>query len=92
MESIIRQLYDLISFTVRIYSIILFIRVIISWVPHNPYHPAAQMLYRVTEPLLAPVRRMLVKRIGNFGIDFSPFIVMIALQIFMSILRRILFS
>ena len=92
MGNIVEELYRLLAFTVRIYTIILFIRVIISWIPHNPRHPAAQMLYRVTEPLLAPVRRMVARRIGNYGIDFSPFIVMISLQIFMRILYEVLAS
>jgi YggT family protein len=67
----------------------LFIRAIISWVSPDPFNPIVQFLYRVTEPVLAPIRRFL-----PWGtIDISPliaFVVIIFLQSFLvSTLRDI---
>jgi YggT family protein len=53
---------------------------LISWVSPDPRNPIVQFLHRVTEPVLAPVRRMLPPwKTG--GLDLSPIIVLIAIQI-----------
>ena len=60
-------------------------RVIISWLNLSPYNPIVVALYQITEPILAPIRRVL-PRMGM--IDLSP---MVAL-IIMMIVQRILLS
>ena len=61
-----------------VYSWILIIRAILSWVNPNPYNPVVQILYRITEPVLAPVRRV-VPPVG--GLDLSPLVVLVAIWI-----------
>lgn len=90
MSGIISLLIELTSFAVRIYTFILIVRAIISWVQPNPYNPIVRMLYRLTEPVLQPIRRMLARSIGNMGIDFSPLVAIILLNILVVILRRML--
>ena len=89
MGIITDPLLGLISFAVKIYTFIIIARAIISWVQPNPYNPIVQALHKLTEPVLAPVRRVLIRNMGNVGIDFSPFIVIIALNIFVMMLNRI---
>jgi len=61
---------------VLIFSII--IQVILSWVNPDPYNPVYSFVSRLNEPLTVPVRR----RVRPFhGIDFSPLIVIILLQL-----------
>ncbi len=88
MQSIVYLLARLID----IYTIVIIVRAIISWVQPNPYNPIVQLLYRVTEPVLYPIRRVLFRYRGmrNTGIDFSPFIAIIMLYILKSILFRVL--
>lgn len=57
--------------------LILFARIVLSWVRPNPYHPIVQFIYQVTEPIMAPFRRLLPPA---GGIDFSPIITFIALR------------
>lgn len=52
---------------VALYWLIL-IRALISWVNPDPYNPIVQFLYRTTEPILNPIRRLL----PVMGIDISP--------------------
>jgi YggT family protein len=59
------------------YMWVIVARAILSWVNPDPYNPIVQFLYRVTEPVLRPIRRRLP--FGNMGIDFSPFIVILAI-------------
>ena len=60
-----------------IYMWMIIIRAIISWVNPDPYNPIVQFLYRTTEPVLQPVRRLLPI---TWGIDFSPLVVIIAIM------------
>jgi YggT family protein len=50
---------------------LIFIRAVISWVNPDPYNQIVQFLERVTEPVLAPIRRMF----PPMAIDISPLIV-----------------
>ncbi len=47
----------------------LLIRVILSWFPVDPSNPIVRVLWEITEPVLAPLRRV-IPRIGMF--DLSP--------------------
>ena len=60
-------------------------RILLSWINISPYHPIAQALVRITEPILGPIRRI-VPPVAMF--DLTPMIALIAL----SIIERIIFS
>ena len=68
-------------------TIAIFARVILSWVPVRLPWGLGDFLVGVTEPILGPIRRSL-PFMG--GIDFSPFIALIAIQSIASILLRLL--
>jgi len=51
---------------------LIMIRVILSWIPHDPYNQFIQLLYQVTEPILKPIRETLP--IQSMGMDFSPIV------------------
>jgi YggT family protein len=59
------------------YMWIIIIRALLSWVNPDPWNPIVQFLYRVTEPVLRPIRRLIPT--GNIGIDFSPLVVILAI-------------
>lgn len=63
---------------IDMYSLVVLIAVILSWIrlPHN--NPIAQFVNSLTEPLLGPIRRAL-PAMGGF--DFSPMVLLIGLQI-----------
>ncbi|MCM8792834.1 MAG: YggT family protein [Candidatus Omnitrophica bacterium] len=52
---------------------LILIRALISWVNPDPYNPLVQFLYKTTEPILYPIRRLLPLDF-RFGIDISPII------------------
>jgi YggT family protein len=56
----------------------------------SPYHPVRQALDRIVDPFLAPIRAVLQGRTGMF--DFSPIILILAVELVKSILIRILIS
>lgn len=70
---------------IDIYTLILFVTVLLSWFPIPQDHPAVRVLRAITEPVLAPVRRVLP---AMGGMDFSPLVVLILLQFLKSALFR----
>jgi len=68
-------------------TVAIFARVLLSWMPAKLPWGLGEFVFSVTEPILAPIRRAL-PFMG--GMDFSPFIALIGVQIIASILLRIL--
>ena len=66
------MLLEIISTTIYVLSILIFIRAIISWIPGviDPRGPIAEFLITVTEPILAPIRSLMPRMM----VDFSPMI------------------
>ena len=62
-------------------------RVILSWIPHNPYNEITRTVYTVTEPLLKPLRDLIP--VSSMGIDISPFILLLALNMAESFALRV---
>jgi YggT family protein len=68
---------------------LILIRALISWVNPDPFNPIVQFLQRTTEPLLAPIRRILPWRL-RMGIDISPLIAFLLILFLKSFLVRTL--
>ena len=56
---------------------LILIRALISWVSPDPHNPIVQFLYKVTEPILYPIRKILPFSL-KLGIDISPIIAFFA--------------
>ena len=56
----------------NIYMWVIIIRALISWVNPDPYNPIVQILTRMTEPVLRPIRKLAPPY--KIGIDLSPLI------------------
>ncbi len=70
--------------------IFIFARVILSWIrigPDSSFVSIARVIYQVTEPILAPIRRLLP---NTGGLDLSPMIALFLLIIIQNIARRVL--
>ena len=68
-------------------TIVIFGRVILSWVPARLPWGLNDFIFSVTEPILAPIRRALPMAAG---MDFSPLIALVLLQLVEQLLLRIL--
>ena len=64
----------------NLYSWVIIIRALVSWVNPDPYNPIVQILYKLTEPVLRPVRRLVPPRALG-GLDLSPLIAILILQL-----------
>jgi YggT family protein len=82
-------LANLVNLIIVAYIWIIIARAILSWVSPDPYNPIVRFLYRVTEPVLRPVRERLP--MGQMGIDFSPMIVILVLYFLKEFLVPVLY-
>lgn len=79
---------ELLSAVLQLYSFVLLARALISWIPNmDPYHPAVQILYQVTEPVLEPIRRI-VPPLGGM-IDISIIVAFLAIMVLQMLLRSL---
>ncbi|RME83340.1 MAG: YggT family protein [Caldilineae bacterium] len=67
-----------INLLANILVLALIARAILSWVRIDPYHPIIRLLDQITEPVLAPIRRLLPMAAG---LDFSPIIAIVLIDI-----------
>ena len=72
VANLIEAFAKILDVVLSLYTWVIIIRALLSWVNPDPYNPIVQFLYRATEPVLRPVRRWLPFR--NLGIDLSPII------------------
>ena len=80
------MIFLLLARLLQIYTFIIFIRILITWIPNlDPYHPIVQLLLQITEPVLEPARK-LIPPIGM--IDISPIVVFIVLGILQDVFVR----
>jgi len=73
--NLVRAFADVINIILNFYMWVVIIRALISWVNPDPYNFIVQFLYRVTDPVLNPIRRRLP--VYTIGIDLSPLIVIL---------------
>ncbi|HUJ73484.1 MAG TPA: YggT family protein [bacterium] len=70
-------------------SLLIIARAVLSWVSPFPSNAVTRLVFNLTEPLLAPVRAIL-PNLG--GLDFSPWVVLIAVQLLERLLLQTLFQ
>lgn len=80
---------NILDMALNIYLWIIFARAILSWVNPDPYNPIVQFLYKATEPVLYPLRRMMPY---GMGIDLSPLIVILIIYFLRGFVVKTLFD
>ena len=79
--------YLLVSWTFTILKAAIIVRVISSWLPISPYSKWVNWSYRLSEPMLSPLRRI----VPNFGgLDVTPLIAYILLSIIANLLLQLI--
>jgi YggT family protein len=77
--NLVEALAALLHLVLNVYIWVLVARAIISWVNPDPFNPIVRFLYRITEPVLRPVRNLLPLR--GLGLDLSPMIVLLIIYV-----------
>jgi YggT family protein len=74
---IVASLRELAVSTIQLYTIMVFVYALLSFIAPGTYSPVVGLLASLCEPLLAPLRRLLPVA---GGLDFSPLVAIIGLQ------------
>ena len=82
-----RLLMGLLATLVNLYSMIIVIRIILTWFGHTQYSKPVQILARITDPYLDWWRQKLNLRVGV--LDISPLIAIAALSVIQTICSTI---
>jgi len=69
------------SSLISVYTWVVIIRVLISWINPDPYNPIVQFLRGVTDPALDGLRRFVPNFLWSTGLDFTPLILILLLQV-----------
>jgi len=76
-----------VNFVLTVLYFVLFTRIILSWFPSAKNSQIANIIFMLTEPILAPIRkllqRLLSRRDGGMGMmfDFSPLVAILLVQV-----------
>ena len=87
----IAELYGLIRTIAILYIWIVIIASLLSFVRPDPHNPVVQVLYRLTEPAFAFIRKKMPFVVVS-GIDLSPLVIIFGLQFIDIIIRGLLFG
>jgi YggT family protein len=71
-------LANVLNFVLQLYMWVIIARAVLSWVNPDPYNPIVRFLYSITDPVLNAIRRRIPVFFG--GIDFSPWLVILAIM------------
>lgn len=89
MENIQILLVKAVDIFFYVMELLIFARILLSWLPMGYNNPIGQFLHNMTEPILGPARRMLEKSPlgGGMMLDFSPIIALILMQLAQQLLK-----
>ncbi|MDS1029605.1 YggT family protein [Bacillota bacterium LX-D] len=73
------MIYTIVYYAFEILSWLIIARVLLSWIPHDPSNKIIGYIYEITEPVLAPFRRLMPR--SAMPIDFSPLLAILVLQL-----------
>ena len=77
VSNFVLALARLLELAINAYIWIIIARALVSWVSPDPSNPIVRFLYRITEPVLRPVRYRLPTL--AMGLDLSPMVVILVL-------------
>jgi YggT family protein len=76
-------LFRFLELLCEVLTLLILVRVIVSWVSPGQTNTLTNILYQVTEPILGPLRRI-IPRVSM--LDFSPLVAVILLQVIATLL------
>jgi YggT family protein len=75
-----------VNLVVQIYFVAILVNIIVSWVAPGSYNPLVLLLHQLTEPVMAPFRKLLPP-LG--GLDLSPIIVFLLIKVIQILIKHL---
>ncbi len=87
IDALFSSIFTVVIAIVSLYKWVIIISALLSWVNPDPYNPIVQMLYRLTQPAYALVKRFIPTVFG--GMDLAPLVVIFLLIFLETFLGRL---
>ena len=87
MSALIYAIVQTLHTVMNLYIWIVIITALLSFVRPDPHNPVVQILYRLTEPVLDFIRRKMPFVVFS-GVDLSPLVVILGLQLLDNFMMR----
>jgi YggT family protein len=91
LSNITGAIADVLHMLLNLYFWLVVANALLSWVNPDPRNPIVQFLHSVTGPVLYQIRRRLPFVYAS-GIDFSPLVLIIAIQVVDRVVVRSLYQ
>lgn len=91
MNALLLAIVETLHMVINLYIWIVIIASLLSFVRPDPYNPIVQALYRLTEPVLGFIRQKMPFVLVS-GIDLSPLVVLIGLQLVDNFMMHLVFG
>ena len=78
ISNLILAIAKIIDLAITLYIFVIIARVVLSWIPHDPYNSLIRFVYNTTDPVLSKIRNI-IPPFG--GLDLSPMILILCLYI-----------
>ena len=83
------QIIQLVNIVFEVLTWLIIIRCVLSFIRHDPYQPLIRFIYEVTEPIMAPFRRLIP---AASGIDFSPIVAVLAITLVQKLVTQLIWA
>ena len=77
-------LFSIINNVFNLLQLLIMIRVVLSWIDHDPYNQFIKLLYSITDTILEPIRELIP--LQTLGFDFTPMVAFVLLGFIKNIL------
>ena len=89
---LILALAKILHLLINLYTFVVAISVLLSWVSPDPHNPVVRTLRQLTEPIFYKVRRFMPRALFRTGIDFTPMIVLFVLIMLDTVAVQLLYD
>lgn len=79
LSHFILSVVNILDMIITAYIFVIIAAALISWIRPDPFNPVVQLLYRLTAPAYALIRKLKIPTVFG-GIDIAPIIILIALE------------
>ncbi|MBI4211304.1 MAG: YggT family protein [Deltaproteobacteria bacterium] len=92
LAHVILAIGKILTLFIDIYTLIVIVAALMSWVSPDPYNPIVRTLHSLTAPVFHRVRRLLPRKIMEIPIDITPLIVLVLLAVLEGVIKAFLQS
>ncbi len=78
LGNLLTAIANVLGGVINLWSFVVIVAAVLSWLPIDPYHPAATVVRRLADLLCDPIRRIVPMH--SIGIDLSPLFALLLLQ------------